>query len=317
MSSQAIFTSFKEAVAFYAGWDRTTATWSTDRNNMFEVIKKDALSRFENEYNWSFLYVQESLELVPSFATGSIAIVAGVVTATADFPSWAAQGDLWVEDDGEMRRYSVNTRDGNDQITLDDTSVNVASTDSFTLRRHYYDLPSNFGGTLDWGFAFRRDSIYAGRVIQKVGHADFQHWDREYGSVTGVPCKFMLQAIAPTATASTAWRVAFTPLPGDTMFLDYRYRIVAADVDSTNDYPVGGALHSATILASIRLSTATYVRPNDRPAAEIEYQRNLEQSLRLDRNNRPIDYGPGKHGYYRSYDGRHCHGSIDDATLFV
>lgn len=298
----------KEAVAFIARWDRTTANWNTDRNNLFDTIKKDALSRWENAHNWSFLYKESELELVPSYTTGTIEIVAGEVTLTSGtFPAWADEGHLWVVDDGEMRRYEVDTRDGDTQITLVNTGVAVASGTTYSLKRHYYALPDDFGGTLDWGFAFRRDSIYAGIPIERVGHAEFQLLDRELGQQTGVPCHFLLQG------SSGGWRAAFTPLPGDTMFLDYRYRVVAADDDS---YPFGDGIHTEAILASVRYSTAVLLNMENAADLHAIYMHKVEEGKRIDGNFRPIDYGPGAYAVQRGYGRqRHRYSSIDDATF--
>ena len=316
MSSQVTFAKFKEAFAFEVGGDRTTGNWSTDRDNLFEYLKKDAVSRFEQAHRWSFLYIDAALELVPSYTTGTIAIASGVVTGTGTtFPSWAAQGDLWVDDDGEMRRYSVASYSSGTSITLDDTSVNVSSGATYSLRRHWYNLPSDFAGTLDRGFAFRRDSVYAGVPLQKVGLADYQAYDRDIGGTTGTPCYFTLQPISATSGASTTWKVGFTPLPGDTMFLDYRYRIAPADVGS-GQYPAGGAAHSETLLASFKYSIALYMQRNNAEERRLEYVRRLQDSINADGHYRPIDYGPRGHANYDFALERHRYGSIDDATIF-
>ncbi len=314
MSAVTTYAKMKEVVALVAGWDRTTANWSTDRDNLFETLKKDALSRFEGAYPWSFLYKWASLELTPAYETGTIAIASGVVTLTGGtFPSWAAQGDLWVEDDDETRRYSVSTRDGNTQITLNDTSVAVTAGATYALKRHFYDLPSDFGGTLDRGFAFRRDSVYAGHVIKLVGLSEYQQLDREVGTITGAPRYCALQA-----DSVSSWLVGFTPLPTGTLFLDYRYKLVPADVTSGNS-PYGGGLHAETILASLRYSTALHLEKPSAQAFLIEYERKLRDSIRMNGNFRPVDYGPGDVSYhhYGCDSGDYWNASIDDATLFT
>lgn len=316
MSSQVTFAKFEEAYAFEVGADRTTGNWSSDRDNLFQYLKKDAVSRFEQAHRWSFLYPEASLELVPSYTTGTIAIAAGVVTGTGTtFPSWAAAGDLWVTDDGEMRRYSVDSRDSDTQLTLDDTGVAVTAGATYTLRRHWYNLPADFAGALDRSFAFRRDSVYAGMEIVKVGLAEFQQLDRDIDAATGTPCYFTLQPIPATSGASTTWKVGFTPLPGDTLFLDYRYRANPADVSSTQ-YPEGGAAHSETMLASFKYSIALYKQLPNAEERRLEYMRRLQDSINMDGHNRPIDYGSGRNGSYGRYGERHVYGSIDDATIF-
>lgn len=312
MSADTTYAKMKEAVALVAGWDRTTGNWSTDRDNLFEYLKKDALSRFEGAYPWAFLYKWATLELTPSYETGTIGIAAGVVTLTSGtFPSWAAQGDLWVEDDSETRRYSVDSRDSDTQITLDDTSVAVTAGATYSLKRHFYDMPSDFGGTLDRGFAFRRDSVYAGQTIKFVGLAEFQLLDREVGSLTGTPRFFTLQA-----DSVSTWLAGFTPLPADTMFLDYRYKLVPADLTSGNS-PYGGGLHSETILASLRYSTALYFEKPSVQGFLLEYERKLQDSIRMNGHFRPVDYGPGPIHHYGCGSDEYWNSSIDDATLFT
>lgn len=64
------------------------------------------------------------------YATGTVAIASGVVTLTSGtFPSWSAQGTLNYQ--GTL--YTVNTRDGDTQVTLDDTSVTVSSGAAYCL----------------------------------------------------------------------------------------------------------------------------------------------------------------------------------------
>lgn len=72
------------------------------------------------------------------YSTSTITIVDGVVTlstappyASAEFPSWAADGDLIVG--GQL--YSVNTRDSITQLTLDDLTVDVAAGTSYSLQK--------------------------------------------------------------------------------------------------------------------------------------------------------------------------------------
>jgi hypothetical protein len=64
------------------------------------------------------------------YATGTIAIAAGVVTFTgATVPAWAKDGVLEVG----TAIYTINTRDSGTQVTLDDTSVTVAAGAAYVL----------------------------------------------------------------------------------------------------------------------------------------------------------------------------------------
>lgn len=324
MSSQTLFTKMKERVAFKAGWDRTTGNWGSDRDNLFETIKKDALSLFENppvlpgqsnSHQWSFLFPFAELELTPAYATGTIAIAAGVVTLTGGtFPSWAAEGDLWVTDDDAVRRYTVNTRDSNTQVTLNDTTVAVTAGATYSLKRHYYHLPADFGGMYGEGFTYQRNSIHAGRVLRQVAPHELRLMDTDY--LDGVPRCYALEPIPITATAGTLWRVSFAPLAGSQQFLEYRYRVVAADVDSTNDYPYGGAVHSETILAAVDVAVQRALH-RDFSMEMLYFMDKLRMSVQFDRQNfKPIDYGTGRrHELCEATTARHPRVYYDDITF--
>ena len=91
-----------------------------------------------------------------SFANeGSIAIVNGVVTKTGGtaFPAWAAAGSLTVGGN----TYTINTRDGDNQVTLDNLTVNVGSTGTYTvdLAATQLWLSSDPGNVSTTGIDFR------------------------------------------------------------------------------------------------------------------------------------------------------------------
>lgn len=66
----------------------------------------------------------------PEYATGTITVVAGVVTlAGGTWPSWAAAGTIQIG----SSFYTVASRDSNSQITLDNTGVAAAALTTYTL----------------------------------------------------------------------------------------------------------------------------------------------------------------------------------------
>jgi hypothetical protein len=327
MSSQVTFARIQEAVALEAGWDPTVANWSTERSNMFETIKREAMDQvIENPptlpgeragYKWSFLTPFASLELSIPYATGTVGIASGVVTLTSGtWPTWAAQGDLWIEDNDEMRRYSVNTRDSNTQITLDDTSVAVTAGETYSLKRHSYNLPSDFGGMLSDDFTFRRDSLYPGRTVKHVGSHDLRRIDREFVD-GGPPSVYSLDPIAPTASAGTTWKVTFAPVADNIYFLEYQYYVVSGDLVTAGTYAYGGSLLSEAILASVRAATASRLFMPQAEQRYNEFVRKLKAAIDDDRRKKPIDYGAGRYGLNCNYHERHRYSSIDDATILV
>lgn len=251
------FTDLQSEVALALGWNPTAASWtSAQTNTLWPRINKRALGQayfpepLEGErvgHGWSFLKPRGSLTLNVPYTTGTVAIAAGVVTLTGGtWPSWAASGDLWV-DDG---RYPVNTRDSNSQITLVDTSVTVSSGATYQLIQHAYDLPSDFQRMLSGALTYRRDQTASG-IIPLVHPSDLMRADRD-GS-EGTPTKAAVTPVAPTATDDARWVLQFAdPLPNQAFVVEFDYEASPPLLDGTGVkiYPYGGPPFSQLFLAS-------------------------------------------------------------------
>jgi hypothetical protein len=101
----------------------------------------DGLHYVYTAHDWSFFRPVKDITTTAPYATGTVTIAAGVVTLTGGtFPSWAADGILKVSN----AYYSVATRDSNTQLTLDTTSLTVASATAFQLARPEVPLSESF-----------------------------------------------------------------------------------------------------------------------------------------------------------------------------
>jgi hypothetical protein len=252
----ASYTDLQGEVATALNWHRTIASWTANNTSDFAKVNKRALQQGyfpeplageRTGHVWSYLRPKGTLTLNGSYSTGTVAIAAGVVTLTGGtFPSWAAAGDLWV--DGE--RYSVNTRDGNTQVTLNNTTVAVTAGATYSLIQHEYDMPSDFGGMDSDGFKVRRDQTECG-FIPLWTPGDAEEFDRSQGGV-GLPTRAAVVPVAATATDDTRWRAIFVgPLPKDDLRLEFRYKAIPPLLDGTTHvYHYGGAPFSRMFIAS-------------------------------------------------------------------
>lgn len=307
-----------EALAFSIGWSRTMPSSGSDQENLFYRIMASGLDQFENPpvlpgervpHQWSFLFPAATIQLTPAYSTGTVTIVAGVATlASGTWPSWSAQGDLWIVDDGYTMRYPVASGPSGATITLADTSVAVAAGTSYTLRRHFYDLPSDFGGMYSDGFTWRRDSVAGNTMITRCGESDLRRTDTIL-SENLYPTKF---AIVPSQTSGTNWAVSFSPVAGQSGFVEYRYRSVPSTFTS-GTYAYSDGLHDNTVLAAVIDAGWKIVRDSEEKYGD--FMRCLERSVKHDR----AMFGPtnlGNGDYERWPTSRHGNGSIADATLF-
>ena len=135
----ASYSTLLERVGHYLFGIRTG--YSDDQTSDIEECIGDGLRDVYSAHDWSFFKPLEDLTTTAPYETGTVEIVDGVVTLSDGvFPSWAADGILMVDDS----YYSVASRDGDTQITLDDTSVDVDAETSYELGRPEIELPAAF-----------------------------------------------------------------------------------------------------------------------------------------------------------------------------
>jgi hypothetical protein len=83
------------------------------------------------------------------YATGTVTIAAGIVTlSSGTFPSWSSKGTVSYA--GTL--YTVNTRDSDTQVTLDDTSLTVAAASAYLLYRANGDTAADIEDVLQSGY---------------------------------------------------------------------------------------------------------------------------------------------------------------------
>lgn len=217
-----------------ADWSSATTQDIADivANGLRQVYWPPVLPGEQTPHEWSFLQPQlGELTIYPAYETGSVAIASGVVTLTGGtWPSWAAQGDLWVS--GE--RYPVNTRDSNTQVTLNDLTVTVTAGATFSLLLTYYALPDDFGGLVrDQGFVLRRDTqrydaYPQPRMVSEAMIARYDTWPHRTGTPT-------MATLLPrtTTTEDTRWYARFWPVPYEELNYDYRYQVVPPLMNGT------------------------------------------------------------------------------------
>lgn len=195
---------------------------------------------------WSFLApTLAQLTLHEDYSTGTVAITTGTVTLTGGtWPSWAAAGELWVND----AWYTVASRTNNSVIVLDDSTVTGLSGETYRLNHREYDLPDDFG-SLDAPFTYRQDQS-RWRTLTKVNEAMIRARE-DYPRVAGPPEYFAIVSAAPTSAQESKCRATFSPQPDGDYELWYRYNVVPPMLDgSSYVYAHGGAQFNETLLLS-------------------------------------------------------------------
>ena len=281
---EVLWADLQEEVALALGWDRTPGRWSPNQDDDFQLIVNAGMRRFysgeipgENKtHNWSFLYPQGELTLTAAYSTGTVDIVGGDASQNGgigEWPLWAALGaELWWGDE----RSIVTTRDSSVVIKIADTTSSATAA-TYTLRRLYYDLPTDFSGMYSDGFSFRRDEQWHLPDIKIVGESDIRRIDRE-NSGDIYPRYASLVPVSPNL-----WRVRFFPLAEEGYRLVYRYKVAPAKVTSSNTTPYGGAYYGEAIIAAV--VDAAHKKVNGSDEHHQEFLSSMRQAVFHDRRN--------------------------------
>ncbi len=208
--------------------------FSLDQTDDIEECLKDGLHDVYTAHSWSFFRPVKEITTTAPYSTGTITIASGVVTLLGGtFPSWAAVGVLKVGND----YYDVDTRDGDTQVTLEDTTVTLAVASSFELGRPEYDLPTAF-------------EAIEGDLAYEPGQSDFYPPVRQKddGEILRLcqddpyhdrPLYYGIRTVEFDPTVGSLRRLALYPTPDAAYVLKARMKLRTTMIDETNCYPVG------------------------------------------------------------------------------
>lgn len=253
-TSNISFTTLETEIEFMLGMNSTPAAADTARikvaiNAGYRKFLQAASLNGKPPHRWSFMSPRYTLTLNPPFSANTITIVDGVVTKVAGtaFPSWAAQGELILS--GE--HYTVATRTGDNGLTLDDTTLDLAAGSSYVLTQTTYEMPDDFAWVEGNYVTFepRGSYPYKESAVQ-VSEGELRRNRETLQERSGRPWQFAVyvQPLTQDGTESNRWLMEFGPVyPDSTYYGTFRYRKEVLELSGTNLYPLGGAVHAETI----------------------------------------------------------------------
>ena len=242
----------------HLGYGRTTANWDTEQTATVESILQRGMRQFyvppvlpgqSRSHSWRFLHPVTTLTTVAPYSTGTVSSVGTTVTLTGGtWPSWAAtHGTLTVDETD----YEIASRDSDTELTLSAAPGTAFSDDDYDLEHDgNYDLPDDFGG-IEGRFTYAKDeATYTfARGVDVVGEGLIRA-KRQFSITDNYPKIAAIRCKAATGVSGQRWEVLLWPVPDAVYNLSYRYTAIPGKLTSALPYPLGGALHSETILAS-------------------------------------------------------------------
>lgn len=218
--------------------------FSSDETMDIEQCIQDGLNDVYTAHDWSFFKPIEDISTTAPYTTGTIAATDGVVTLTGGtFPSWAADGLLKAADS----YYAIASRDGDTQITLENTSVDIDAGTTYELGRPEIPLSASFeaiSNDSDLTYYPEQNELYPpirmrhDQAIRKWQQND-PYFDR--------PQFYSVRTVEFDPTVGSRKRLAFYPTPDAIYVVRCPMILRPTMIDSTNIYPVGGETLAAVI----------------------------------------------------------------------
>lgn len=281
------FAQLRKEVAYLLG--RDTPGLALDQWDVVDACIKRGLQTFyyppplstnRPSHVWSFLRPSATLETAAPYSTGTVAITNGVVTLSGGmFPSWAAEGELMLGESG----YSVATRDGNAQLTLNDTSLNVGAGTHYVLAQGCYDLPEDFGN-LEGPMTYPPGISQLYDPVEQTTEAEIRRMRQRDATTTSSerPRWFAVRPKEFSGSVGQRWEVLLHPIPNAAYSLGYRYKAIPGMLSESNPFPLGGPEHAETIVEAC-LAQAELRLPDSKGVHLALFMKALTASVDIDR----------------------------------
>lgn len=273
--------------------------FSTDQLTDILQCIRDGLGYVYDAHNWSFFRPVKDITTTAPYATGTVTVVAGVVTlAGGTFPSWAVQGILQVSNG----YYSIASRDSGTQVTLNDTSVAVAAGTAFQLGRPEVALDDAFEAIAnDSHLTYYPDqNTWYGPVKQR--HDQAIRTMQQANPYFCRPCFYSVRTVEFDPTVGSRKRLAFYPVPDAAYVLRVPMILRPVMIDATNQYPVGGETLAQLIIEACLSSVEMDFWEKTDGRHTLMFRAMLPLAIRADQEkSSPSSLGPDRphgEGYY-------------------
>lgn len=242
-STNVSYSILQERVGHYLFGIRSS--YSADQVDDIDDCLHDGMRRVYSAHDWSFLRPIADVSTTAPYATGTITIASGVVTLTGGtFPAWAADGVLQVSN----QYYSVATRDSDTQITLDSTSVTVASASSYELARPEIPLDAAFDSVAnDSDLTYYPSPDYWYPPVRWRHDATIRQLEGNNPEFDR-PCFYSVRTVTFDPTVGSRKVLALYPTPDQAYTLRVPMILRPVLLDSTNVYAIGGEVLSQVML---------------------------------------------------------------------
>jgi hypothetical protein len=294
------FTDIQDAMSQYMGYDPDYTNDDTDQKDQIDgFIKRGLIQAYYppaitgRMHQWSWLRPTAEISLCPSGSATVSASGTDITTASAFFyPSMV--GKALEAESGTS--YTIDTVTSTTAATVTEAADDDDGTTWTFTADGDYRLPDDYA-QLEGAFRFSTGSGYCPPTL--VGEGYIRHRRSESQS-TGTP---LLVAVRPQATTNASgqrFELCVYPTPDALYAVSYRYSVLPSMlVNTTNEYPYGGAMHGEMILESC-LAIAEQMTTEGQGIHKALFLERLKTSIDADlQASTPDRFGrPGSSGAY-------------------
>lgn len=283
----ASYSTLLERVGHYLFGIRTAFT-SDQTSDILNCIQ-DGLQRVYSAHNWSFFRPVVDVSTTAPYVTGTVTIASGVVTLTGGtFPSWAADGLFLVDNS----YYSVASRNSNTQITLDATTVTVASASNYQLARPEIPMDAAFDAVAnDSDLTYYPSAEYWYPPVRQR-HDSFIRKMEQSNPEFDRPVWYSVRTTRFDPTVGSRKVLVLYPTPDQVYTLRVPMVFRPIMLDAINQYPIGGEVLSQVILEAC-LAAAEHNFEEREHIHEKRFMEMIALSIRNDQErSSPTSLGP-------------------------
>ena len=198
-------------------------------------------------------------------------------------------------------------------------SAAAVATQRATCKRFVNEGYQKFIQSYEWGFMYPTASLEFsaddtektlpenfGAIRGKVSRSAASYYEgltevapdeirrrRAFDDTSAIPSFYALSPVTFVAGTGQTWEMQIYPKTNANITIAFQYRVMAALLSADADYPLGGALHSLTILHA---AYAVWEQEKDATQSiqEAQFQTSLQNSIRIDNDLRPVIVDAGR-----------------------
>lgn len=317
------YADLRSEIGDYLGIGRDPTLWSTNDVSRVAGILSSGLKQFyfpASGHRWSFLSPAATLAVGPTTGTVSgVPVYDGstystITTTGSVFKSRMASFETTITFDTSSVEYTISSYTSATVVkVLGDASGELTGDTIAISSQEDYDLPDDYGSIVG-SMCFDSSSSGMYPPVRLTSEYNIRSL-RQDSSSSSAPQYVAIRPIANSGVTGQRFEAMFYPTPSSNWTLQYKYSVLPNTISDSATYPLGGASHSETVLAScLAIAEERY---NDTLAEKRQsYNERLQASMALDSRQYPDFYGyngDNSRGVYGSGIGQR-HGDVLSVT---